>query len=493
MQIVIKCFLFVFFLSPILVSGQIDFYKIYTNNGYDFGQGIVQLEDSSYVVTGSSSSFQNGASQAFLLKVDSLGNYKWSKNYGGFESEGGRRVLYKKNVGFFIAGYTNSYGNGGYDNYLIKTDEQGNLLWDKTYGGSGWEKVNDAILLPDTSIVMVGQTNTGTPGNDNFYIVRTNQNGDTLWTKNFGTAGNDFVTCVKILNDSMFVVGGTKYISDSLKNKAYLMCFKKGGKLVWENYFGNEGEYQINDISIVGNEINVVGFRKNFVLNDFDGYAAKVDINGNFIYEFAYSYTTNETYEQITSYGNSGKFYIVYNQQLDGVTFPIGKDVLAGRFTSGLVYDNHALGFSNTGDDISGQIIQTIDGGVIVVGYNTSFGAGGNNVFLTKIGANDVFPVTNGNPIINPLVKVNELKSSEIIQVYPTPTNDELNIVVPEGFEGEFEIKDVLGRSVYKEKIEKSKIKISMIKNDLQQGNYFIYISSKNNITFSTKVILIQN
>ena len=59
-----------FFLSPILVSGQIDFYKIYTNNGYDFGQGIVQLEDSSYVVTGSSSSFQNGASQAFLLKVD---------------------------------------------------------------------------------------------------------------------------------------------------------------------------------------------------------------------------------------------------------------------------------------------------------------------------------------------------------------------------------------------------------------------------------------
>ena len=99
MQIVIKYLLFLFILSPILVSGQIDFYKIYTNNGYDFGQGIVQLEDSSYLITGSSSSFQNGASQAFLLKVDSLGNYNWSKNFGGSESEGGRRVLYKKNVG----------------------------------------------------------------------------------------------------------------------------------------------------------------------------------------------------------------------------------------------------------------------------------------------------------------------------------------------------------------------------------------------------------
>ncbi len=493
MQIVIKCFFLVFFLSPILVSGQIDFYKIYTNNGYDFGQGIVQLEDSSYVVTGSSSSFQNGASQAFLLKVDSLGNYKWSKNYGGFESDGGRRVLYKKNVGFFIVGYTNSYGKGGYDNYLVKTDEQGNFLWDKTYGGSGWEKVNDAILLPDTSIVMVGQTNSTTSGNDNFYIVRTNQKGDTLWTKNFGTVGNDFATSIELLNDSMFVVGGTKYITDSLKNKAYLMCFKKDGQLVWEHCYGNHGEYQINDICKVGNELNVVGFRKNFVLNDYDGYSAKVNINGNFIYEFSYSNTSTETYEQITSYGILGKFYIVYNQEQKGVTFAVGKDIFAGRFTSSLVDDFRTLGFSNEGDDISGQAIATNDGGIIVVGYNTSFGVGGNNVYLTKIGTNDVFPITAGIPNTNPLVKVNELKSSELIQVYPTPTIDELNVVVTEDFEGEFEIKDVLGRSVYKGKIEESKIKISMIKNNLQQGNYFIYITSKNNITFTDKIVLIQN
>ena len=493
MQIIIKCFFFVFFLTPILVSGQIDFYKVYTNNGYDLGQGIVQLEDSSYVVTGSSSSFQNGASQAFLLKVDSLGNYKWSKNYGGAESDGGRRVLYKKNVGFYIAGYTNSSGNGGYDNYLIHTDEQGNLLWNKTYGGNGWEKVNDAILLSDTSIVMVGQTNTGTSGNDNIYIVRTNQNGDILWTKNLGTSGNDFATSVKILNDSMFVVGGTKYIADSLKNKAYLMCFKKDGQIVWEHYFGNQGEYQINDLSIVGNEINIVGFRRNFIQNDSDGYAAKVTINGVIIYEFAYSYNTFETYEQVTSYGNTGKFYVVYNQQLEGVTFPIGKDVFAGRFTSALVYDNHALGFSNIGDDISGQIIPTSDGGVIVVGYNSSFGAGGNNVYLTKIGANDVFPITSGVPVPNSLVKVNEMKNREEIKVYPNPTIDELTILLPNDFEGELELKDISGRSVLSEKIEGNSFKISMLKNNIRAGNYFLFISSKNNITFSKKVVLIDN
>lgn len=493
MQIVIKYFFLLFFLVPICVSGQINFYKIYTNNGYDLGQGIVQLEDSSYVITGASSSFQNGASQAFLLKVDSLGNFKWSKNYGGSESDGGRRVLYKKNVGFFITGYTNSLGNGGYDNYLIHTDEQGNFLWDKTYGGSGWDKVNDAILLPDTSIVMVGQTNSGTSGNDNFYLLRTDKKGDTLWTKNFGTNGNDFATSVKILNDSMFVVGGTKYIADSLKNKAYLMCFKKDGQLLWEHFYGNQGEYQINDISIVGNEINVVGFRKNFVSNDSDGYSAKININGSFIYEFSYSNLSIETYEQIISYGNLGKFYIVYNQEQKGVTFAVGKDVFAGRFTSFLVDDYRTLGFSNEGDDISGQAISTNDGGIIVVGYNTSFGVGGNNVYLTKIGANDVFPITAGIPNTNPLVKLNELKSSELIQVYPNPTNDELNILLPDDFQGQFELKDISGRSVYSEKIEVSKFKISMLNYNIKAGNYFLFISSKNKITFSTKVVLIDN
>jgi hypothetical protein len=184
---------------------------------------------------------------------------------------------------------------------------------------------------------------------------------------------------------------------------------------------------------------------------------------------------------------------VVYNQQLDGVTFPVGKDVLAGRFTSALVYDNHALGFSNTGDDISGQIIATNDGGVIVVGYNTAFGSGGNNVFLTKIGANDVFPVTTGVPVPNSLVKINEIVNDEEIRVFPNPTDDIVNIQLPANFEGEVELKDVLGRRVYTEKIEQSKFTFSIQKNNIQAGNYFLFISSKNKITFKANVILIDN
>jgi hypothetical protein len=200
---------------------QISFYKLFTDNGYDFGQGVVQLEDSSYVLTGSSSSFYTESSQVFLLKIDSLGNKIWSTNYGGTGSDWGRRVLYKKNVGFFIAGYTNSIGEGGFDYYLIKTDESGNFEWEKSYGSYGWEKVHDAALTRDTGVVMVGETSSNLSDNQDVYIVRTNQIGDTLWTKTMGGNSDDFATSIEPYRDSLFLISGTKYIEDSLVNKAF--------------------------------------------------------------------------------------------------------------------------------------------------------------------------------------------------------------------------------------------------------------------------------
>ncbi|MFM8242588.1 MAG: hypothetical protein ACKN86_07265, partial [Crocinitomicaceae bacterium] len=87
--------LIIFLFAVFAFSGfsQISFYKLYSGTGYDKGEGVVQLADSSYTITGSSSSW-SGNSDAFLLHLDSLGNYKWSRNYGGDEADIGRRVLF---------------------------------------------------------------------------------------------------------------------------------------------------------------------------------------------------------------------------------------------------------------------------------------------------------------------------------------------------------------------------------------------------------------
>ncbi len=492
---------------------QIDFYKIYTNNGYDFGQGIVQLEDSSYVITGSSSSFSEGGSQAFLLKIDSLGTYVWSHPYGGLESEEGRRVMYKKNEGLYVAGYTNSIGKGGFDAYLFKTDEQGNQLWEKSYGGTGWEKVNDAIMLADTGIMMVGQTNSGTSGNENIYIIRTDKVGDTLWTKKIGDSGDDIANCIRPLNDSICIIGGQVFDEITQTTKAFLMSIKTDGTIYWDHIYGNTGEYRIRDLVIVGDHINAVGDNLNNQLTnyDLDELILKVDTSGNFIGEYITVKLGETSHSLISKYGLGNKVYVAYevhNVDVPNPTFPIGKDLFVARFNENPMYWENGFGIANTGDDIGGQMISTNDGGAIVVGYNTSFGAGGNNVFVCKIGANEVYPITSDVPVANSLVQIYENNTDEEVDfsIYPNPATNEINIEVSTDC-NEIIITNIAGQIVAEStreltvmsnlsttessdisSINPSKIKINI--ENLEKGNYFITLKS-NQETSCTKMITV--
>ncbi len=107
-----------FLLLSICSFGQQAFYKVFSGLGYDVGKGIVELSDSSYVVCGSSTSWE-GSSQAFLMKVDSIGTRAWTNHYGGPESDGATRILYKENLGLFTVGFTNSIGAAGDYNGLV--------------------------------------------------------------------------------------------------------------------------------------------------------------------------------------------------------------------------------------------------------------------------------------------------------------------------------------------------------------------------------------
>lgn len=494
MQNRLKYLQILFCLFPMFGFSQISFYKIFTNNGYDFGQGVVQLEDSSYVITGSSSSFQDGAAQAFLLKIDSLGEYVWSHDYGGIEADGGRRVLYKKDVGIFVAGYTNSIGHGGYDAYLVKTDESGNFLWEKAYGNEGWEKINDAVMLSDTGIMMVGQTNSGTAGNNNVYIVRTDQYGDTLWTKNIGTPEDDHATSIELLNDTTCIIAGQMYNEDSLLLKAYLMAVKTDGEILWEVSLGNNGEYVIHDFCIVGNQINAVGKKTDPETGEVDAYVSLTTTEGVYINEYAYAYAGYDSHGLITPYGTQGKYYFANSQQNSG-TYPIGDDLYVIRYDNSLQYNGGgaSVGINNTGDDVGGQLISTNDGGAIIVGYNTAFGLGGNNVFVTKIGPNDVMPNTFGVQTLNNLVKVfeNTIVEGQEFKVYPNPTSDVLHIDLPNDFEGKIELTDIAGKNVLSMDQQNNTVPTTIHLELIEKGNYYISFQYDNGVRYTKMIVVL--
>lgn len=451
--------------------GQISFYNIYTNNGSDIGQGVVQLEDSSYVITGASSSF-SGSSQAFLMRVDSLGNYMWSNSYGGPESESGRRVLYKKNFGFFICGFTNSIGNGGYDNYLAKVDESGTLEWEKAYGGSGWERVHDAVMTRDTGVIMVGETSSNLTDNQDIYIVRTNKFGDTLWTKTIGGLGDDYASCIKGYTDSTFVIGGRIFVEDSLLTKIYFTYIKDNGEEIWTDTIGEFGNYWLNDIAFDGINILGVGGRLAPDSDGIDLFSFLYLINGLPMGELPISVAGTQEFDAITSFGSANAYYTSFSNE-DAGSYVNGPDVIITKYNQLFGWESSfRIGYQNP--DVTGDIIRTSDGGAIVVGYSTGIISGGNEVFLVKIGPNDDYPSSITDLVIDDLVSVHEEDVIVGLKIYPNPSYDVLNISVESPNYEKIRIINSLGNEIYSSEFNKSKtINVSQY----ESGLYFIEIS----------------
>jgi hypothetical protein len=414
------------------------FYKNYTDLGYDFGEGVVQLADSSYLVTGASSSFGEGPAQAFIMHVDKFGNRIWSKSYGGAESDRGRRIFQIPNDGIYVAGYTNSGGNGSFDFYFFKTDLSGNLIYEKTYGGSNFEKLHDATFVSkDSSFILVGETKSNAAEVENLYIMRLTSQGDTLWTKQIGSAGVDIARAVTMISDTTFVVVGDYYVADSLKQKGLYMKMHINGTVDWLSTIGQRGAHSLNDLSFDEGRVRAVGYvrysQNNINYSRLYGFVG--DLDGTTYNEaIDNSPAINSRYGYLTSYGNQpNQFYVSEQALISSATQFIGggEDAIISKVEGyGLYWIAPGVNMSNIGDDQITQLIRTSDGGAIAVGYNSYAISGGNNVTLLKIGKNDDFLPSYTLPDIGSLVFINELETSIQAKIYPNPVNEVLQIEV---------------------------------------------------------------
>lgn len=411
---------------------QISFYKLYSGAGFDKGEGIVQLADSSYMITGSSSSWGENQ-QAFLMKVDSLGNYKWSQSYGGPETDQGKRIMHIPGDGFLVAGMSNSFGDGDYDAFLFKTDEAGNLIWTKNYTkANAWEKINDAVLTADSGVVMVGEYLPLTNSNADMYIIRTNKMGDTLWTKRWGNDGEDKVNAVVRVNDH-FIIAGQFYVQDSSQVKGFLCEMDGDGNILWTDTITDKpGDYILEDVSLGQNKLYVTGYNKLASRNDI--YFGVFGLNGQMMSQYTIvASDRTQLGRQLEYIPMRNKVAVAY-QTINSSTFQDDYDLINAYFDQGTIdWLGQFNSINKLGLDDQGQIIPTSDGGFISVGYGVSSSQastttdGGCHIFLNKVGPNDVFPSTTSSFVLNQLVEIKENETFNGV-VFPNPVSDELHI-----------------------------------------------------------------
>ncbi|HQI40797.1 MAG TPA: T9SS type A sorting domain-containing protein [Ignavibacteriaceae bacterium] len=165
--------------------------------------------DGGYILTGWTLSYGPGAiGNAFLVKTDSLGNQQWYNYFGGTDADRGYAVQQTTDGGYILTGYTGSFGAGLYDLLLIKTDSLGNQKWMKTFGGTGRDYGNSIQQTTDGGFIILGYTLSFGAGNEDFYLIKTDANGNTEWFKTLGGIYSEVGYFVRQTNDGGLILVG---------------------------------------------------------------------------------------------------------------------------------------------------------------------------------------------------------------------------------------------------------------------------------------------
>jgi len=218
--------------------------RTFGGGSYDRGESVQQTTDGGYIIAGHTQSFGAGNYDFYLVKTDSLGAALWTHTYGGGDRDFGRSVQQTTDGGYIIAGYTFSFGAGYYDAYLVKTDADGDTLWTRTYGASDDDFGLSAEQTTDGGYILVGGTSSFGAGSRDIYLVKTDANGDTLWTRTYGGSEWDQCPSVRQTTDGGYIVAGQTSSFGAGNEDVYLVKTDANGDTLWtRTYGGSESDY----------------------------------------------------------------------------------------------------------------------------------------------------------------------------------------------------------------------------------------------------------
>ncbi|MEO8149877.1 MAG: hypothetical protein ABI723_19715, partial [Bacteroidia bacterium] len=378
-----------------IAKAQLTFQKTFGGLTDDYGYSAQQTMDGGYIIVGATIGFGAGNTDVYLIKTDSIGDTLWTKTFGKGLDDYGYSVQQTTDSGYIIAGFITSSGVGSWDFYLIRTNANGDTLWTKTYGGTGLDNVNSVKQTSDNGFIIAGTTTSFGAGSSDIYLIKTNTNGDTLWTRTFGGSSWEEGRSVQQTADGGYIITG-KTSSFGLGNDdVCLIKTNATGDTLWTKTFGGAGyENALSVQQTADNGYIVVGATEGFGAGNNDAYLIKTDSIGNLLWSKTFGGTGNDYCTSVQQTTDGG--YIIA-----GTTTSFG----AGSYDIYLIKTNTngdtlwTKTFGGANDDFGQSVQQTVDGGYIIAGKTMSFGAGFNDVYLIKTDANGNSGCNQGNTI----------------------------------------------------------------------------------------------
>jgi hypothetical protein len=208
----------------------------------DMAYAVDQTPDSGFIIIGATYSFGTGRPNIYAVRTDARGDTLWTKTYGGADEDYAFSVAATRDSGFMVCGWTRSYGAGMADIYLIKTDVRGDTEWTRTYGGAEDEYGHTVRQTADGGYIVAGSTLSSGAGLADFYLVRIDSSGDTLWTRTYGGDSSDLGHTVELTEDGGFIMAGQTSSFGAGSWDAWLVKTDSLGETLWTRTVGDTGD-----------------------------------------------------------------------------------------------------------------------------------------------------------------------------------------------------------------------------------------------------------
>jgi hypothetical protein len=394
-------FFMMIFLSVFLLfednTPEIQWQMTFGGTDYDKGKSIHKTTDGGYIIASRSYSYDGDVSlnhgdlDVWVIKLGKNGGIKWQKSFGGTKLDNCNSIIQTSDGGYIFAGYSFSddgdvsLNHGEADAWIVKLNEDGNLLWQKSLGGTNSDSANSIIETNDGGFVFVGTSSSndgivsGNHGLSDAWIVKLEEDGSLLWQKSFGGTAFDYALSVIQSSD-----GGLIFTGDSNSNDGDVSN-NHGGKHAWVVKLKANGELEqqkiIGLLDVSEESLSIVETAKGgyvlagkaFVNDDYDAWIAKLDSDFNILWQKIYGGTKSDEANSIIETKDFGYIFA-------GSSSSIDRDVTKNQggtdaWIAKLNADGNILwqkSYGGSDYDYVVSIIKDEVGGLVTLGYTYS-------------------------------------------------------------------------------------------------------------------------
>jgi hypothetical protein len=366
--------------------------------GYDYGWNAASSPfDDGIIITGSQQTYINGQTDLWAIKTDKKGLVEWEKKYGGENDEAGFDVVSTSDGGFIFVGYSWSFGLEQ-QVYVIKTDFFGNTLWEKTFGGSMWDIAESIIELKSGGFLISGHSNSPgiSTGNSDIFLIKIDNNGNKIWQKSYGNLeypNHEWAyDSVQLPDEGFLIVGGRDRYEEGSKN-ALILRLNKEGSIMWEKELLSEDNSSELIFSITNNIdgkyyiCSTINSPSN--PDQYQPKIIKIDIEGNIAWSRVYP-TNGKSYHQYRASKTSNGDIILVGTSGREVARGYDEDAFMTRLDSqgNIIWSTPYGSYDN--DDWGWSVFETNENNLVLVGSTKSYGASLFDIFLIGTNSNGI-------------------------------------------------------------------------------------------------------